>query len=198
MKDPDTNGIQIAFKIYPDGMTYYKLRNTYTYPVKVQCHFKFTDRAGKAQAENGCVATLAPGQEKTDGGWWDANVATIDSSSLSAEVHPANTPQSSRSSSSLIISTCDLGPSEIEKGCEQKRASCDNNTASWCEVKFGKLGTQRNTENHNQFNSCVTAGKAGCTTSLSQCISHIRRCGDGQTCDIHTFTCRALDEKNSR
>jgi hypothetical protein len=93
LKDSDSNGIQIAFKIYPDGMMYYKLRNTYPYAAKVDCQFRFTDRNGKTATEGGCSATLAPGQEKTSGGWWDANVASVDASSLAAKVRVPGAPQ---------------------------------------------------------------------------------------------------------
>ena len=96
MKDNDSNGIQIAFKLYPDGTMYYKLKNTYPHAAKVDCQFKFTDKKGKTATENACSATLAPGQEKTNGGWWDANVASIDASSLGAKVLLSDAPPPDR------------------------------------------------------------------------------------------------------
>ena len=92
MKDNDSNGIQIAFKLYADGTMYYKLKNTYSHVVKVDCQFRFTDKEGKTSTENACSATFAPGQERSSGGWWDANVASVDPSSLGARVRISDAP----------------------------------------------------------------------------------------------------------
>jgi hypothetical protein len=189
MKDSESNGIQIAFKLYPDGMMYYKLKNTYPYVAKVSCQFRFIDRKGKSALETGCSATLAPGQEKTNGGWWDANVASVDSSSLAAKVGAADAAQPDRKTSSLVYSTCDPSPDSIELGCNQKKAQCNKNIYSWCELQFGKEGTQKNRDYCAQYDKCVTSHLADCVSSQSQCVSHIRRCGDGQSCDARTDTC---------
>jgi hypothetical protein len=189
LKDNGSSGIQIAFKLYPDGTMFYKLKNTYPYTAKIDCQFTFTDRKGKSATEKACSTTLAPGQERTNGGWWEADVASVDTSTLGAKVQPAEGPQNNRNPAGLVTSTCDLSPNDIELNCEQHRNRCDANVTSWCEVRFGKDGTPKNNENRNQFNKCVTSGLADCTSSLAACISRIRRCNVGQTCDTRTSTC---------
>jgi hypothetical protein len=189
MKDNETNGIQIAFKLYPDGTMYYKLKNTYPYAAKVECQFRFTDRKGKTATENACSALLAPGQERTNGGWWDANVASVDTSSLAAKVRTPDAPQADRKISGLVFSNCDPSPNDLELNCNQKKAACNSNIYSWCELHFGREGTQKNKDNRAQYDKCVTSHLADCVNSQAQCVSHIRRCRDGQTCDARTNTC---------
>jgi hypothetical protein len=189
MKDNESNGIQISFKLYPDGTMYYKLKNTYSYTAKVDCQFRFTDRKGKTATENACSATLAPGQEKTSGGWWDANVASVDASSLAAKLRAPDALPAERRTSSLVYSNCDLGPDDLELSCNQQKAQCNTNIYSWCELHFGKEGTQKNRDNRAQYDKCVNSHLADCVNSQAQCVSHIRRCGNGQTCDVRTNTC---------
>jgi hypothetical protein len=64
LKDGGRNAVEISFKLYSNRTQYFKLRNAYEVAVKVECQFNFTDDKGKPSTEHGCVATLAPGQEK--------------------------------------------------------------------------------------------------------------------------------------
>lgn len=87
LKDGEQNGVQIAFKLYPDGTQYYKIKNTYSVTVNVKCKFTYTDRGGQRHTETACGSDkLAPGQEYTNGGCFDFGVASVDNSSLTAVV----------------------------------------------------------------------------------------------------------------
>lgn len=86
LKDGNLDGVQIAFKKFPNGDQRYKIRNTYPVTVVVHCSFIFTSLEGKSQKESGCDGTLKPGEEKTEMGWFDFGVRDVDSSSLAARV----------------------------------------------------------------------------------------------------------------
>jgi hypothetical protein len=90
LKDGGINGVQIAFKLFPNKTQYFKLKNTYPVEVKVDCQFNFTDDKGKPSTEHSCGATLAPGQEKKDPGWFEWAVTAVDYGSLTAKVRRAD------------------------------------------------------------------------------------------------------------
>ncbi len=90
LKDGGKNGVEISFKLWPNKTQYFKLRNTYEVAVKVECQFNFTDGNGKPSTEHGCGATLAPGQEKKDPGWFEWAVTAVDTGSLIAKVRRAD------------------------------------------------------------------------------------------------------------
>lgn len=90
LKDGNENGIKIAFKKFPNGTVRYKLRNDYLGSVSVHCSFQFKTTDGKSGKESGCDAKLAPGQEKTDAGWFDFGVSEVNYGSLAAKVSAAS------------------------------------------------------------------------------------------------------------
>jgi hypothetical protein len=93
LKDGMQNGVEIAFKLSPDGTQYFKLLNTYKVPVNVSCKFSFETRDGKTQTDSGCNANnLAPGAQATGMGMFDFGVASVDPSSLTAKVKLLGTP----------------------------------------------------------------------------------------------------------
>jgi hypothetical protein len=89
LKDGNLDGVQIAFKKFPNGDQYYKIRNTYPVAVVVHCSFIYTTLEGKSQKESGCNGTLKPGEEKAEGGWFDFAVRGVDNGSLTAKVSTA-------------------------------------------------------------------------------------------------------------
>jgi hypothetical protein len=93
LSDGMQNGVQIAFKLYPDGTQYFKLKNTYKVPVSVSCKFSFETRDGKRQTNSGCNANnLAPGAEAMGMGMFDFGVASDDPSSFTAKVKLLGAP----------------------------------------------------------------------------------------------------------
>jgi hypothetical protein len=89
LKDGNLDGVQIAFKKFPNGDQYYKIRNTYPVTVVVHCSFIYTTIEGKSQKESGCDDTLKPGEARAEMGWFDFGVRAVDNNSLTAKVSTA-------------------------------------------------------------------------------------------------------------
>ena len=98
---------------------------------------------------------------------------------------------SGRRPSSLVYSACDPLPDYTEQGCNVKKLECNKNSYDWCEVKFGKEGTQQNRINKVKYDGCVASYLTDCASSQAQCVAKIRRCPSGQTCSTKTETCVA-------
>jgi len=123
LHDGRQNGVEIAFQMYSDGTQYYKLLNTYLETVTVHCSFKYTDRNCNTKPGGSCMATLTKGQEESSGGWWDANVASVDDSSLTATVTFANSSNSDKYTNGVNTVEFPGYPSDkdAEKGPEWKK-----------------------------------------------------------------------------
>lgn len=89
LKDGNLDGVQIAFKKFPNGDQRYRIRNTYPVTVVVHCSFVYTTLEGKSQKESGCDAPLKPGEVRAEMGWFDFSVRGVDNSSLIASVSAA-------------------------------------------------------------------------------------------------------------
>lgn len=122
LNDGIYNGVDIAFKRYQDGTQYYKLKNTYPYAVTVNCQFRFNTNTGKSLTESACLATLKPGEERTDGGWWDGGAVSVDGASLVAKVKPASAADGANPKAKPRTLVFPGAPSEkdIDKGPEWK------------------------------------------------------------------------------
>lgn len=197
LKDGAENGVKIAFKQFPNGTLRYKLRNDYMTEVTVSCRFRYTSQDGKVMTESGCDGKLAPGQEKTDPGYFDFGVREVDYSSLSAKVSgSARAPASSQGTpSDMGWATCDHNADDLDQKCNSAKLRCNSNVYEWCAAQFGKEGTQANQDHRAQYNQCVSSRMMGCEASRTQCIAGIRHCSTGQTCNARTSTCEAVPSK---
>ena len=97
-----------------------------------------------------------------------------------------------RNPSGVVFASCDANPDLSEQKCNVKKLECNANVSSWCEVRYGKEGTQKNSNNRAQYGRCMTSSDLSCQTSQAECKIKIRRCGEGKSCDAHTETCVAV------
>ena len=189
LKDGGKNGVEISFKIWPSKTQYFKIRNTYPVAVKVECQFKWLDDKGQSTTNSGCGATLAPGQERTDGGWFDFGVASVDTSSLVARVRRADNNASmgqapvSPPRSGLQYVDCDDKPDDLEQSCNLSKLRCNEGGRQWCDQLAKSKGRGSGTSAYQEaYDACLSTFLTNCETSRAKCLLKIRRCKSGQAC----------------